>query len=81
MQRRSGTPHHGVCPLRLDAQPVERVELQFPGQKMVDDSTQQRDAVLLGQVHGQALTDRQHRTIARDIGQPRRVGDRRATTR
>ena len=33
VQRRSRTPHHRVGPLRFDAQPVERVELQLAGRE------------------------------------------------
>ena len=76
VQRRSRTPHHCVRPLRLDPQPVERVELQFTGRGVLHNPAQQRDAVLPGQVHGQALTDRQHRTVTRNLGEPARVGNR-----
>ena len=69
--------HHGVGPLRLDAEPAERVELQFARRGVLDDPTQQRDAVLLGEVHGQALADHQRRPVARNVGEPGRVGDRR----
>src|SRR5271163_1590988 len=76
VQRRTGLPLQPVRLLRPDYQPVVEVDLQFTGPEPVDDVLQQGDAVILRQVHADALGQQQCWSVGRDLVEPGRIGRR-----